>query len=249
MIEVAFAPNDVEPSDVAGRAVVVIDVLRATTTICAALDHGARAVIPAIDTEDAARLAQALDRRDVLLAGERNLDPIPGFQVGNSPAEMTAEMVRGKPVVMTTTNGTRALLATTNAAMVILAAGVNLDAAGRRARELHEADGDLLVLCAGRDQGFGIDDAYIAGRIVVAALGGSRSRKGLSDSAIAAVDLVRRYGDRIDRVLSISSAGRALAKAGYRDDISYAATVDRHPIVPVFRDRRVTLDNGTAAKP
>ncbi len=249
MIDVAFAPNDVEPADVAGRAVVVIDVLRATTTICAALDHGARAVIPAADTEDAARLAQALDRRDVVLAGERNLDPIPGFQVGNSPAEMTAETVRGRSVVMTTTNGTRALLAAGHGKAVIIAAGVNLTAAGARARELLADHGDLLIICGGREGGFGIDDAYVAGRIVVGAMGGSRSRKGLSDAAIAAVDLVRRYGDRIDRVLAISSAGRALSRGGYRDDIAYAASVDRHPVVPVFRERRVTLGAAVAARP
>lgn len=248
MIDVAFAPNDVEPADVAGRAVVVIDVLRATTTICAALDHGARAVIPAADTEEAARLAQALDRRDVVLAGERNLDPIPGFQVGNSPAQLDADTVAGKSVVMTTTNGTRALLAATSARDVIIAAGVNLTAAGERAGALLAEHGDLLILCGGRDRGFGIDDAYVAGRIVVGAMDGSRSRKGLSDAAIASVDLVRRYGDRIDRVLAISSAGRALRKAGYGDDVAYAATVDRHPVVPVFRDRRVTLAGGNGTR-
>ena len=80
-------------------------------------------------------------------------------------------------------------------------------------------------------------------------MGGSRSRKGLSDAAIAAVDLVRRYGDRIDRVLAISSAGRALSRGGYRDDIAYAASVDRHPVVPVFRERRVTLGAAVAARP
>jgi 2-phosphosulfolactate phosphatase len=248
MIEVAFAPNDVDANDVAGRAVVVIDVLRATTTICAALDHGARAVIPAVDTEDAARLAEALDRREVVLAGERNLDPIPGFQAGNSPAEMRQELVGGRSVVMSTTNGTRALLAAINARTVIIAAGVNLTAAGERARELLVEHGSLLVLCGGRDGGFGLDDAYIAGRIVVGAMGGSRSRKGLGDSAIASVDLVRRYGDRLDRVLAISGAGRALGRAGYGADVEYAAAVDRHPVVPVFHDRRVTLAGGTVSR-
>jgi len=248
MIDVAFAPNDVDAADVAGRAVVVIDVLRATTTICAALDHGARAVIPAADTEEAARLAQALDKRDVLLTGERHLDAIPGFQLGNSPAEMTADRVGGKTLVMTTTNGTRALLATTSAQAVILAAGVNLTAAGERARALLAETGKLLILCGGRDSGFGIDDAYVAGRVVIGALGGRRTRKGLGDAAIAAVDLVRRYGDRLDRVLSLSRAGRELKRHGYGQDVALAAEIDRHPVVPVFHDRRVTLGGGQAAR-
>jgi 2-phosphosulfolactate phosphatase len=245
MIDVAFAPNDVVAADVAGRAMVVIDVLRATTTICTAMAHGARAVIPAADPGDATRLAEALDRREVLLTGERNLEPIPGFQAGNSPREMTPELVAGKTLVMTTTNGTRALLATVGAEQVVLASGVNLTAAGDAARAMLEETGRLLVLCGGRDTGFGLDDAYIAGRIVIAALGGRRTRKGLNDSAIAAVDIVRRYGGRIDRVFALSSAGRALAHLGHRDDVAYCAEVDRHPVVPRFHDRRVTLARPT----
>lgn len=240
-IDVAFAPNDVAAADVAGRGVVVIDILRATTTICTALHHGARAVIPALETDEATRLAQALDNVDVLLAGERNLDRIPGFHVGNSPAEMTDEAVRGKTVVTTTTNGTRAVLATTGAREVILAAGVNLTVAGERAQTMLERSGELLVLCAGRDHGFGLDDAYIAGRLVIAAMGGRRTRKGLNDAAIAAVDLVRRYGDRMDRVLALSSAGRGLAARGFRADVEFAARVDSQPVVPIFHDRRITL--------
>jgi len=248
MIDVAFAPNDLAAADVAGRAVVVIDVLRATTAICAALDHGARAVIPAAGTDEATRLAQALDRREVLLAGERNLDPIPGFNVGNSPGEMTADKVRGLTVVMSTTNGTRALLATVGAAEVVVAAAVNLSVAGDRALQLYRQHGRLLVLCAGRETGFGLDDAYIAGRIVIAALGGRRSRKDLNDSAIAAVDLVRRYGSRIDRVFSLSRAGRELKRRGYGNDVVYSAQVDAHPVLPIFHDRRVTLMPVTTAQ-
>jgi 2-phosphosulfolactate phosphatase len=247
VIDVAFAPNDVVAADVAGRAMVVIDVLRATTTICTAMAHGARAIIPAADPGDASRLAEALDKREVILAGERHLQPIPGFHLGNSPSEMTAERVRGKTIVMTTTNGTRALLATVGAQRVVVASGVNLTTAGEAARVMLAETGRLLVLCGGRESGFGLDDAYIAGRIVLAALGGRRTRKGLNDSAIAAVDIVRRYGTRLDRVLALSEAGRSLHHEGYRDDLAYCTAVDRHPVLPVFHDRRVTLPVAEAA--
>lgn len=244
MIEVAFAPNDVAAADVAGRAVVVIDVLRATTTICAALANGARVVIPVADTETASRLLHSLDRDDVILAGEHHLDPIPGFQAGNSPREMTRERVSGKTLILKTTNGTGALLATRGAREVIVAAAVNLSAAGARARELLEAHGRLLILCAGREAGFGLDDAYIAGRLVRAALGGRRTRKGLNDSAIAAVDLVRCHGDRIGQVFALSRAGRELRTRGLGEDIEFAASVDTlGELVPVFHDHRVTLSN------
>jgi 2-phosphosulfolactate phosphatase len=240
-LDVAFSPRELNPSEVADRTVLVIDVLRATTTICAALHHGARAVVPAADTEDATRLEAILGPEDVVLAGERNLVRIPGFKLGNSPGEMTADVVQGKTLVMTTTNGTNALLATAGAREVFVAAAVNLSVAGARARQALEEHGDLLILCAGRDHGFGFDDAFIAGCLAERALGGRRRRKGLNDAALVAVDLVIRYSNRIERALSLSGAGRELAARGFRDDIVAASVVDAHPVLPVFHDKRILL--------
>ena len=240
-LDVAFSPHELSPGDVADRTVLVIDVLRATSTICAALHHGARAVVPTADTEEATRLEQALGPGDVVLAGERNSVRIPGFQLGNSPREMTADVVRGKTLVMTTTNGTLALLATAGARDVVVAAAVNLAVAGEYARQALDQYGDLLILCAGRDHGFGLDDAYIAGCLAVRALGGRRRRKGLNDAALVSVDLVIRYRDRIERVLALSRAGRELTGRGFRDDVEAASIVDAHPVLPHFRERRITL--------
>lgn len=242
-LDVAFSPLGLVPGDCAGRTVLVVDVLRATTTMCAALHHGARAVIVAEDPSDATRIAQVLDTADVLLVGERQGERIPGFALGNSPSEMEVESVKGKTLVMTTTNGTGTLLATTGAREVIVAAGVNLTAAGARARAAFDGGSDVLVLCAGRNHGFGLDDAYLAGRLVIEVLGGSRRRRGINDAALVAVDLVRRYGDRMERVLALSAAGRALTVIGRRDDLHVAAMLDSHPVVPLFRDQRVTLSD------
>jgi 2-phosphosulfolactate phosphatase len=239
-IDVAFGPG-VPKDEFTGRPVFVVDVLRATTTICAALDAGARAVIPVASTDEALRMAQTLDSRDVLLAGERNCEPIAGFALGNSPREMTPEVVGGRTIVMTTTNGTRALVAAAAGNPVVVAAGVNLGAAALRARQALADGGDLLILCAAREQAFSLDDAYAAGRLILEALEGRRFRKGLNDAALVAVDLARRYGPRFDRPLSISAAGRQLRALGYGDDVAHAAIVDRHPVLPVFHDRRITL--------
>lgn len=239
-VHVAFTPLGLQPADVAGRTVVVIDILRATTSIVTALHHGARAVIIAADTDEAITLAQSLDRSDTLLAGERHGLPISGFHLGNSPCEMLPALVTGKTLVMTTTNGTRTLLATTGAHEVIVAAAVNLGVVAQRLREVVQVGRDILILCAGRQYGFGMDDAYLAGRLVVAAAGG-RSRKGLNDAAIVSVDLVRHYGDRIDRALALSAAGRELTRLGFGADLAAAAAVDAHPVLPLFADRRVTL--------
>jgi len=240
-LHVWFSPLGLGPADVQGRTIFVIDVLRATTVMCAALHNGARAIIPVASTEEALRLAQTIGSADVLLAGEKNCVRIPGFALGNSPLEMTEPTVKGKTIVVTTTNGTKALLAAQGAAAVYVAAAANLTLAGERAREALEQNRSVLILCAGRETAFGLDDGYCAGRLAAAALGGHRPRKGLNDAALASLDLVRRYGDDWARPLSYSSAGRELARLGFREDVLDAGRLDAYPVLPQFHERRVTV--------
>lgn len=239
-IDVALTPADLAGLGVAGRTVFVIDILRATTTICAALVNGARSCIPVGSIEEAMRLVQTLERREVLLTGERHAVRIEGFDLGNSPHEMTESTVRGKTVVMTTTNGTRALLATTGAAAVYLAAGVNLGVAGAQAAQSLAERDDLLLVCSGRGGDFSLDDAYAAGRLLQLALGRQRPRPGLNDAAQVCLDLARRYGTNWLRPLLTARAGRELVRLGFREDVTLAAQEDRYPVLPQFADRRVT---------
>jgi 2-phosphosulfolactate phosphatase len=109
-----------------------------------------------------------------------------------------------------------------------------------RARAAWQAREPILVVCAGREGRFALDDAYTAGRLVEAALGGGRGRKGLNDAALAALDLVRRYGRRWERPLLASGGGRDLLDLGMRDDIAEAARVDAHAVLPLYSNRRVT---------
>lgn len=240
-LDVVFTPSGITPSEVQGRTVFVIDILRATTAMCAALCHGAKAMIPVASTEEALRLAQTIGSADVLLAGEQNCVRIPGFQLGNSPLEMTESVVRNKTIIVTTTNGTRALLACQGAGAIYPACAANLTLAGERAGEALERDRDLLIVCAGRDGAFSLDDAYCAGRLAVAALGGRKPRRGFNDAALAALDLVRRYGERWERPLRYSRAGRELIKLGFREDVLDAGRLDAYPVLPYFHERRVTL--------
>jgi 2-phosphosulfolactate phosphatase len=240
-LDVVFTPTGLASQEVQGRTVFVIDILRATTTMCAALHAGARALIPVASAEEALRLAQNLASEDVLLAGERQAVRIPGFHLGNSPLEMTETAVKGKTLVMTTTNGTRALLACQGAAAVYPACAGNLSLAAEKAREAMESGRRPLIVCAGRESAFSLDDAYAAGRLVAAAMGDSRTRRGLSDATIAALDLVRRYGEQWERPLRRSRAGRELVRLGFGDDIAAAARVDAYAVLPQLYDRRVTL--------
>jgi 2-phosphosulfolactate phosphatase len=240
-IDVLLTPAGLNAGELQGRTVFVIDILRATTTMCAALNHGAKAIIPVASAEEALRLAQTLGSTDVLLAGEQNCQKIPGFQLGNSPLEMTESSVRGKTIIASTSNGTKALLACQGAGAVYPVAAVNLTAAAEKAREVLEADHHILAVCAGRDGMFSLDDAYCAGRLVAAVLGDWKPRRGLNDAAIACLDLVRRYGYDWERPLAYSRAGRELIKLGFRDDLRDASRLDAHPVLPHFHERRLTL--------
>jgi len=240
-LDVHFTPAGLTLAEVQGRTVFVIDILRATTSMCAAMSSGAKAIIPVASTEEALRLAQTIGLDDVLLAGERQCLRIEGFQLGNSPLEMTAAAVRGKTLVLSTTNGTKALLACQGAGAVYPACAGNLTLAAERAREALDVEGGMVVVCAGRGGAFSLDDAYTAGRLMSAALGGTRGRRGLNDAALACLDLVRRYGESWERPLRRSRAGRELARLGFAADVEASAQLDAYPVLPVFQERRVTL--------
>jgi 2-phosphosulfolactate phosphatase len=241
-LDVLFSPAGLASHEVAGRPVFVIDILRTTTVIAAALFRGARAVVPVATVEEATRLAQSLGPGAAVLVGERHGERIEGFDLDNSPVEVTEERVRGRTLIMTTTNGTPALLATQGASDVILAAASNLSVAGERARALLEERGDLVILCSGREGGFGLDDAYAAGRLLQCALGGSRRRKGLNDAALVAGDLARRYGGSWERPLTRSAAGRGLLRTARQADLGEAIRQDAYPVLPVLRDRRIVVE-------
>jgi 2-phosphosulfolactate phosphatase len=239
-VDVAFAPDGLRQPDVQGRAVFVIDILRATTTMCAALSNGARAIIPVSSTEEALRLAQTIGSDDVLLAGERKCARIPGFHLGNSPLEMTERAVKGKTLIVTTSNGTKALMACQGAAWVYPAAAANLSLAAERGHEALESNQDVLIVCAGRNGDFALDDAYCAGRLAAAILGGTKPRRELNDAGLASLDLVRRYGDHWERPLAYSRSGRELVKLGFRADVRDASRLNAYPVLAHYHERRIT---------
>lgn len=237
-VDVALSPAELARQVVAGRTVFVVDVLRASTTICAALHHGATAVIPAA-TPEAAREAARATGPGVVLAGEQDCLRIPDFDLGNSPREMTPRTVKDRVVVLCTTNGTRTLAAVGAAAQVHVLAAANFTVTVALGRMELARTGDLLVACAGREDAFGLDDAYTAGRFLRAVLAGRLRERGLSDAAFAAVDLARQHGNRWDRLLRRSSAGRQLIGLALGEDVRIAARQDVFPVVASMRSARI----------
>jgi 2-phosphosulfolactate phosphatase len=237
-IDAFFSPGGLNVGDVTGRGVVVLDVLRSTTTVVAALANGAKAVIPAVTSEEAVRLASNLEKDGVVLAGERKSLKIEGFALGNSPREMTAAAVGGKTIVLATTNGTPALVAAQGGDPVLVGAAANFKALAARARAVLVERGELVILCAGREKQFAIEDAYTAGRLVKAVKKGLRQVT-LNDAATAAVAVTTAYEGWQD-ALEHSEAARQLADADLAEDVRFAAKADRFEIVPTYADRRIT---------
>ena len=161
-LNVYALPRFVEPEEMAGGTAVVIDVLRATTTIVHALDAGADEIIPCLEVADALALAGRFPADEVVLGGERHGLPIEGFQLGNSPDEYTPDRVGGKTVVLTTTNGTRAMIHARQADEVLIAAFVNASAVVRRLFDREH----VHILCAGTDGKISEDDVLLAGLLV-----------------------------------------------------------------------------------
>ena len=237
-IDVFFTPLGLNPGDLTGRGVVVVDALRASTTVITALANGAKAVIPAATAEDAVRLASNLEKDGVVLAGERKSLKIEGFALGNSPREMTAAAVGGKTIVLATTNGTPALVAAQGGDPVLVGAPANFRALAARARAVLEQRGELVVLCAGRDKQFAVEDGYTAGRLIKAVRRGVK-RLELNDAARAAIALTDAVATWTE-ALEGSDAARQLAEADLAEDVSFAAKPDRFTVVPSYADRRIT---------
>lgn len=237
-VEVAFTPAELAGVDLGDRVVVVLDVLRATSTIVEALANGARAVTPVSAIDEAVRVAQSVGREQALLAGERRSLKIEGFDLGNSPLEVTRERVTGKLVVLTTTNGTVAVLASEAARRVLIGSYLNLDAV---ARELGRDGGPAMIVCSGRERRFALEDALCAGALIrrTAEIAGEPLE--MNDAARAAVELLGVYGDDLARTFAGTAAGRQLIDAGLEADLEYCTRVDVHAVVPELRDRQITL--------
>src|SRR3989475_12336157 len=226
-IDVYHTPLGLTAGDLTGRAVVVIEVLRGTSPMVTALGGGAKAIVPAASSDEVVRLTANLEKNGIVLAGERRLSKIEGFALGNSPREMTRETVGGKTLFLATTNGTPALLAAQGGDPVLVAAALNFSAVAERARHLFAERGDLVIICAGREKQFALEDAYTAGRLIKAVKkGGPPKKLTLNDAAQVSLDLSAQQGGWQD-ALGASDAARQLGEAGLGGDGKFCGNPGR----------------------
>ena len=238
-LDVFFGPQELTQADTMNRVVAVVDVLRASSTIAVALANDARAVVPLASSEEVVSRSKSLTRSEVKLAGERRSKAISGFDLGNSPLEYAKDVVEGKTIMLTTTNGTAAILAAQGARDVVVASYVNFSAVCTMLRTALRGGADVTILCAGQDRRFALEDAACAGRYVQH-LTAKNSKADINDAAQAAMLIDKKYGTNIKRLLKSSAHGLSLIAAGFGEDLDVCAEVDSYPVLPVYQDRQIT---------
>lgn len=223
------------------QTALIIDVLRASTTIITAINNGCRAVIPVIEVEEAFELARQFPRQDVLLAGERNEMFIKGFDLSNSPLEFTQETVRNKMLIFTSTNGAKLFRFSASAKQTLIFSFVNVSST---VEFIMNNSTDVAILCAGKHGQFGLEDAVCGGMLISKLTHVLKKAAELNDGAVAAFRLYQHYAENILDMMRQSSHGRRLVEIGQDKDLIYAAAVDAIPIVPIVRNGRIIAPDG-----
>ena len=239
-VQVHLLPQLVPQGRLAGGVAVVVDVLRATTTIIHALAAGCTAVRPCAEVEEARQLAGQMRAGRVLLGGERGGVPLPGFDLGNSPHEYTTQVCHDNTLVLTTSNGTRAILRAAEAERTVLAGFVNYSAV---CEQLRYDPRPIHIVCAGTEDEVALEDTLLAGALVDYLCETMEVR--LNDSARLAWDCFEHHGQVLLGALEISSGGAKLRALGYDDDIRAAAQVDQFNLVPEVRRDPLRVEVGS----
>lgn len=230
-------PAEIMDDDIRNCIVVVIDVLRSSATITTALANGAREVIPVSTPAEAGELAVRLDKAGSLMGGEREGRQIEGFDLGNSPAEYTEELVAGKTVFFSSTNGTPAILRVKNANRVIIGGFNNLSTVLEYL--LHQRK-DTMIVCAGRSGQFSLEDFVCAGSMIVGLMGHvTAAEHTYNDAAIAAAELYRRNMNLLIDVMRRSEHGKRLIAIGYAKDLNYCTQLDSHNVLPLYVEGKI----------
>ncbi len=238
-VEVHHLPALAPPGRLTGGMAVVVDVLRASTTILHALAAGCTNVRPCAEVDEAHELAGQMRAGRVLLGGERDGIRLPGFDLGNSPSEYTCGVCRGNAIVLTTTNGIRALIRAAEADRVLIAAFNNFSAV---CEQLRLDSRPVHIICAGTDGEITLDDALLAGALVEFLCETSNAR--LNDGARLAWDCFEHHGRSLMGALELSRGAARLRQLGYDEDIRIAAQIDTFTLVPEMRRDPVRIELG-----
>jgi 2-phosphosulfolactate phosphatase len=233
-INVCLTPALIPLFDVEDYVVVIIDIFRATTSICYGIENGAEAIIPVSQVEEC--IAYQQKHPDYLLAAERNGEVVEGFDFGNSPFSYTQDKVAGKTIVLTTTNGTHALHLSRKAKKVIIGSFLNLSAV---CDWLKTQQDNILLVCAGWKNNFNLEDTIYAGAIAEQL----KDTFTIDDAAIAANDLYLLAKDDLAGYLKKTSHSERLKQLGIEADIAFCLQVDTATAIPALDGEKLVKLN------
>ena len=240
-IDVGFNAVQLDELQLREKNIVVVDVLRSSTTIAVALQNGAREIIPVASIESAVKISGSLFGEVTLRGGERNGKMIEGFNLGNSPREYTDTTVRGKSIIFCSTNGSVTLHKSRYARNLVVGSFVNLTAVAEFLRDLKQ---DVLFLCAGKSNGvtnFSLEDAVCVGMILSKLKTFDSMDLDFSDAALAAVAMHKAFGRSLLKMMKNAEHGRYLIELGFGDDLNICADVDSVPVVPMQQGTVIKL--------
>lgn len=243
-LDVAFLPSELAAKSLYGALAVVIDVIRATTTVTTALAHGCAFVLPVLHVDEAFDVQRQYVRQSQrpLLGGERGGQRVEGFDLGNSPREYTPEVVQNTGIIFSTTNGTRTLLALKDAAPILIGSFLNISAICQYIlRRSSEYQGNSVILaCSGVVNTFSLEDAVCAG-MFVHCLSAATHEVCKTPAATAAEILYTHYQTDLLAMLQHSDGGRCVAQIGLAQDLTACAEVDKYAIVPIFHTGKIVV--------
>lgn len=231
LVEVCYSPKDYPYFSGKFEIVVVIDVLRATSSICSAIAHGANSVIPVSTVEEAKEYQQ----KGYLVGAERNGEVVEGFDFGNSPFSYMQPHVKGKDIVLSTTNGTRAINIAKETPILVIGSLVNLQVL---VDWLKQQNKNVLCLCSGWKDNFNMEDTICGGAIADSLLQ-TQQFTSQEDSSVAAKYLYLAAKDNYMGFLKSSSHRRRLKRLNLNEDIKFCLTLNQFDVIPILKDNKI----------
>lgn len=239
-LDVFFSSQSFQEDELRNKTVVVIDVLRATSTIVTALMNGAKAVIPVGDMGEASKISQNVDSDNYMLCGEKDGVKIEGYDLGNSPLEYTKETVKGKTLIFNTTNGTKAIKKSMGSSRIYISSFLNFTATVNTLREI---ESEVVLVCAGWKGRLAFEDTLLAGYIIHQLNNGKLAPEA-RDGAKVAFGLYEKFGDDVQSVIHQSNHATRLKALVGDDDIDYCCQVDVSEILPRLNEGMITIQHG-----
>lgn len=230
-IDLFLCQSEIQRNQLEDRLVVIIDVLRASTSMITALANGCRRIIPVSEIDPAKKLAQDLSPELALLCGERNEMIIPGFDLSNSPLEYTADKVKDRTIIFTSSNGSKLFDYIQFARKTIVAGFVNVTLV---AKFIVESKLEVAILCAGKNGQFGLEDAVCGGMIIDKIVELKNDWSVLNDGAIAAQTMYQFYAKNIIGMLYQASHGKRLIEIGQEQDLVECGKIDSNETIPIL---------------